>query len=82
METTGSYDKEVKEKHPEIQAEWVERRIANPYYTETQAGGRIGYYGNVPEPDKWTRVVVADGKLHNRFIDHKRLREPLNKSVT
>ena len=78
METTGYYDREVKEKHPEIEEEWVERVLANPYYTEPQEDGRIRYYGFIPELDKWIRVIVDDRKLHNRFIDHWSINKKLS----
>ena len=75
MDTTRYYEKEVRQKHPEIKDEWVERVLANPYHTETQPDGRIRYYGYIVEEGKWVRVIVADGKLHNRFFDHKKLKE-------
>ena len=74
METTDYYQREVRQNHPEILDEWVQRVLDNPYYTEQQDDGRIRYYGFVPELDHWIRVIVADGKLHNRFIDHNKRR--------
>ena len=46
----------------------------SPYYTEQQEDGRIRYYGYIPELRHWIRVIVSDGKLHNRFIDHHKLK--------
>ena len=74
METTGYYEREARLKHPEIQDEWVQRVLANPYYTEPQDDGRIRYYGFVFELDHWIRVIVEEGKVHNRFVDGKKLR--------
>ncbi len=75
METTAYYDGEVQRKHPEVRQEWVERVLANPYHSETQPDGRIRYWGYIQEADKWLRVIVADGKLLNRFFDHKKLNQ-------
>ena len=74
METTGYYERVVRGNHPEIRDEWVERVLENPYHTETQSDGRIRYYGYIPELRHWIRVIVDDGMLHNRFIDHAKLR--------
>ena len=74
METTEYYEDQVREKHPEIMDEWVERVVANPYHTETQSDGRIRYYGYIEEAGKWVRVIVENGRLHNRFFDRQALR--------
>ena len=71
METTGYYERETRLKYPEIQDEWVQRVLANPYYTEPQDDGRIRYHGFVFELDHWLRVIVEEGKVHNRFVDGK-----------
>ncbi len=52
----------------------MERVLENPYYTEQQDDGRIRYYGYIHELGHWIRVIIADGKLRNRFIDHHKLR--------
>ena len=75
MRTTRYYELEVRQKHPGIKDEWVERVLANPHYMEHQADGRIRYYGYIEEEGKWLRVVVEDGKLFNRFFDRSKLRE-------
>ena len=75
METTDYYENEVKFKHPEIQEEWVERVVANPHHTEIQPDGRIRYYGFILEADKWLRVIVEGGQVHNRFFDHHQLKQ-------
>ncbi|MXY20597.1 MAG: hypothetical protein F4Y49_04590 [Dehalococcoidia bacterium] len=74
METTNYYEQRVRQKHPEIRDEWVERVLANPYHTETQPDGRIRYYGFIEEAGKWLRLVIEDGRLHNRFFDRDKLR--------
>ena len=74
METTGYYDNVARYRHPEIEDEWVERVVNNPYHTEVQPDGRIRYYGYIPEAGKWLRVIVEDGKLLNRFFDHHALK--------
>lgn len=62
-------------KHPEIKEEWVDDVLNHPLSVEMQPDGRIRYYGYVGEVDKWIRVIVEDGKLFNRFFDHRKLRE-------
>lgn len=74
METTDYYEQRVRLKHPGIKDEWVECVLANPYHTETQLDGRIRYYGYIEEVSKWLRVIVEDGKVHNRFFDRDKLR--------
>ncbi|MCY4366302.1 MAG: hypothetical protein OXE17_08780 [Chloroflexi bacterium] len=74
IETTGYYERAVRANHPEILDEWVERVLDSPYYTEQQEDGRIRYYGYIPELRHWIRVIVSDGKPHNRFIDHHKLK--------
>ncbi len=74
METTEYYELVARQKHPEIRDKWVERVLANPYYTEPQDDGRIRYYGFVPELGHWIRVIVDQGKVHNRFVDGAKLK--------
>ena len=75
METTRYCEQEATRKHPDIKHEWVERVLANPYHRETQADGRIRFYGYIDEEGKRLRVIVEDGKLFNRFFDRSKLRE-------
>ena len=75
MDTTRYYEEEVRQKHPGIKDEWVERVLADPFHTETQPDGGIRYYGFIVEEGRWLRVVVADGKLLNRFFDRNKLKE-------
>ena len=74
METTDYYETQAKHNHPEIQDEWVERVLANPYYSELQPNGRVRYWGYIAEAERWVRVVLEDGKLFNRFFDRVALR--------
>jgi hypothetical protein len=69
FETTDYYELRAKLKRPEVADEWVIRVLANPYHTETQADGRIRYYGYIEEVNKWLRVILEDGEPLNRFID-------------
>ena len=75
METTAYYDRRVETKHPEVKMEWVERVLANPRLVGEQADGRMRYYGYIEEAGKWLRVIVEDGRLHNRFFDESKLRK-------
>ena len=74
METTEYYESEVKTKHPEIEDKWIDMVLANPYHIETQLDGRMRYYGYIEEAGKWLRVIVENGKLHNRFFDRQALK--------
>lgn len=74
MKTTEYYETVVRRNHPEIKDEWVERVLNNPYHTEVQPNGRVRYYGYIDEADKWLRVILDDGKVHNRFFDRGKLR--------
>ena len=75
LETSRYYEQVARLKHPEIKDEWVERVLANPYQVETQADGRVRYYGYIEEEGRWLRVVVEDGILLNRFFDRGKLRQ-------
>lgn len=75
METTPYYDQRVETKHPGIKMEWVESVLANPYLVGEQSDGRMRYYGYIEEAGKWLRVIIEDGRLHNRFFDEAKLRK-------
>lgn len=52
--------------------EWIERVIANPEKTTTQADGRIRKWAKIPEmSERYLRVILLeDGEtLHNAFFD-------------
>ena len=74
METTDYYENEAKQNHPEVQDEWVERVLANPYHSEIQENGRVRYWGYIEEAGTWLRIILEDGKLFNRFLDRVALR--------
>ena len=74
METTEYYETVVRRNHPGIKDERVERVLVSPYRTEVQPNGRIRYYGYIKEAEKWLRVIVDGGKVHNRFFDRGKLR--------
>lgn len=69
METTEYYRRRAKAKHPEVKDVWIEEAVAHPAAVEQQADGRVRYYGYVAEIGRYIRVVLADGALHNAFID-------------
>lgn len=48
---------------------WIEDALTRPAAVEQQADGRVRYYGYVAEIGRYVRVVLADGALHNAFID-------------
>ena len=75
METTDYYEREARRKHPGIADEWVERVLSIPQSQELQPDGRVRYFGYIAEAGKWLRVVVADGKVHNRMFDRGKLRK-------
>ena len=74
METTEYFERNLSQKHPEVEDKWIERVLESPYYTEPQDDGRIRYYGLVPQLGHWIRVIVAEGKVHNRFVDGQKLK--------
>jgi hypothetical protein len=72
VRTTRYFEEQVLRKRPYIKAEWCARIIANPIRWETQADGRIRYWGYVPElGGRALRVItLADGlTVHNTFPD-------------
>ena len=66
---TGHYLNEARYEHNEVEEEWIERAIVEPYHTEIQEDGRVRYWGAVPEAGNWVRVVVAEDRLHTAFLD-------------
>ena len=74
METTEDFEQKAKYNRPEVSDEWVAQVLANPYHTESQADGRMRYYGYIEEAGRWIRVILEEGKLLNRFFDRSALR--------
>ena len=60
----------AKVKHPEVDAEWIERTLIEPFRAEIQSNGRLRLWGAVPERGNWLRVIVDNGQLFNAFLDH------------
>lgn len=62
-------------KHPEVDVEWIERTLIEPFRAEIQDNGRLCFWGAVPERGNWLRVIVDDGHLFNAFLDHGKRRQ-------
>lgn len=78
MKTTAYFESVVRIKRPDIEMAWIERALANPIKTTTQADGRICYWANIAEADgRVLRVVtLEDGKtIHNAFFDRNFFRK-------
>jgi len=72
MKTTRYFREQVLRKRPYLQAEWCERIVKQPLARETQADGRIRFWGTVPELAGRVLCVVTleDGEtIHNAFPD-------------
>lgn len=69
---THYYTNSVRFRHPEVDPAWIERTLIDPYAWEVQPNGRIRYWGPVPEVGNWLRVIVANGRLLNSFLDSSR----------
>jgi len=62
----------LREDRKDIEIDWIERIVANPEHSLTQADGRIRRWGRITEAnDKYLRVILLeDGlTLHNAFFD-------------
>lgn len=83
MNTTRYFREQVLRKRPYIKLEWCERILEQPLARETQADGRIRFWGSVPElAGRILRVVtLEDGEtIHNAFPDRD-FRPPGSKQV-
>ena len=69
------HGRDIHFRHPEVQEEWIERVITEPYLTEIQRDGRIRYWGAVPEVRNWLRLVVENNQLHTATLDGSKRRE-------
>jgi len=75
LKTTRYFEKQVLRKRPYIQRSWCAAVVAAPIRRETQANGRIRYWGRVMRPGedrpRFLRVVtLEDGEtIHNAFFD-------------
>ncbi len=75
MKTTRYFRERVLPKRPYIDPSWCAAVIASPLRHQTQADGRIRFWGRVQDPrnENWRilRVVtLSDGEtVHNAFFD-------------
>jgi len=75
MKTTRYFEEQVLRKRPYIDRVWCAQVLAAPIRRETQADGRVRYWGAVIDPrDGKTRirrvVTLEDGEtVHNAFFD-------------
>ena len=62
---------------PEVEPEWIERTLVNPYAVtaDERHPGRTVYYSYIPEAGagKWLLVVVQDDQLFNAYFNHNLL---------
>ena len=81
MKTTRYFEEQVLRKRPYIEPGWCARVVALPLRRETQADGRVRFWGEVMRPGEDTprilRVVtLADGEtVHNAFFDRGFVRD-------
>ena len=75
MKTTRYFEEQVLRKRPYIDRVWCAQVLAAPIRRETQADGRVRYWGAVIDPrDGKTRILrvvtLEDGEtVHNAFFD-------------
>ena len=68
---TDHYLTDARERHSDVNPEWIERTIIEPYHQETDIDGRELYFGAIPERGKWLRVVVDNHQLHTAYLDKR-----------
>ena len=61
-------------RHSQVQTEWIERTITEPYHQRRDTDGRMIYFGKVPEVNKWLRVVVENDQLLTAYFDRRLIR--------
>lgn len=65
----------IEKPHRDVELEWIENIIAEPYHQETDPrDGRELYYGWVDEIKKWVKVVVENDQLHTAHRDWRLIR--------
>jgi hypothetical protein len=72
MKTTAYFREQVLRKRPYIEPEWCAAVLASPITQETQADGRIRFWGYVDQlGGKALRVVTLEvgETIHNAFPD-------------
>ena len=60
------------EKHPDVDAEWVVRAIAQPDRQEWD--GDALYYSWIADRGRWLKVVVEENRIATAFLDRRLLR--------
>lgn len=72
MKTTAYFRDVVRQKHPGIEAAWIQRVMAEPLEERRQSDGRYVLWGLVPEAqNRALRVITLEDKetVHNAFFD-------------
>jgi hypothetical protein len=69
--TTRYFREQVLRKRSYLRLEWCVAIVDNPLRRQTQPGGRVRFWGYVPEISRYLRVVtLEDGRtIHNAFPD-------------
>ncbi|RAI43892.1 hypothetical protein [Rhodoplanes roseus] len=81
MKTTRYFAEQVLRKRPNIRPEWCISVIADPIRRESQADGRVRFWGRVVAEDGVARhlrvVTLDDGEtIHNASFDRDFREEP------
>lgn len=68
---TEYFTQKILSKRPYLRLEWIEQVLSAPEEMESQADGRIRFWGYISSAGRYLRVVtLADGEtLHNAFFD-------------
>ena len=61
-----------REKHPDVDTEWVIRAIAEP--NQREFDGDDIYYSWLPERQRWLKVVVQNDRIATAHIDRRLFR--------
>lgn len=69
--TTPYFREQVLRKRAYLRLEWCIEIVNNPIAKEEQPGGRVRFWGYVPQLGRYLRVVtLEDGRtIHNAFPD-------------
>jgi hypothetical protein len=75
LKTTRYFEEQVLRKRPYIKLEWCQDVVQTPIRRETQADGRIRFWGKIvasvgARPHYLRVVTLDDGEtIHNAFFD-------------
>lgn len=72
MKTTTYFRDVVRQKHPGIESDWIQRVMADPLVERRQADGRYALWALVPEAqNRALRVITLKDRetVHNAFFD-------------